>query len=77
MTSLARSHRTSPRSAQGAAATPEPSLPARAGSAIRRMLEQASPRRARSELLRLAREHEASRPGLAARLRETAGRSWL
>lgn len=56
---------------------PAPSLAARVGRALWRALERAGARRARSELLGLACQHEASRPEFAARLREAARRGWL
>jgi hypothetical protein len=58
---------------RGAAAA-SPSFVARAGSAVWRALEQTGARRARVELLSLARQYEASRPGFATRMREVARR---
>lgn len=61
--------------APGAAlATAPPSFASRVGSTIWRALEHTGARRARGELLGLARRHEASRPEFAAHLRQAARR---
>ena len=64
------------RSAAPAAST-APSIWRRAGQSLWRGLQQIGARRAREELLRLARDHEEGRPEFAARLRATARRGWL
>ena len=66
---------TSRSAAQVAPATP--SIWRRAGRALWRALQEIGARRAREELLRLARDHEEGRPEFAARLRATARRGWL
>jgi len=59
------------------AAPATPSVWRRIGQALWRGLHQIGARRAREELLRLARHHEEGRPEFAARLRATARRGWL
>ena len=54
-----------------------PSRLARAGRVVWRVLQDIGLRRGRGEILRLARDIEASRPELAAQLRDTARRGWL
>lgn len=54
-----------------------PSLLARIGKMLWRLLEQAGERRGRQELSSLARQHELSRPEFAAGLREAAQRGGL
>ena len=61
----------------GSAAPSPPSFFGRVGRLVWGALEQTSARRARSELLRLANEHEASRPEFATQLRAAARRGWL
>ena len=61
----------------GSVAPSRPSFVGRVGRLIWGVLEQAGARRARTELLRLANEHEATRPGLAVQLRAAARRGWL
>ena len=53
-----------------------PSWLARAGHAVWRVLLDIGQRRGRHHLLSLARDVEASRPELAAQLRDTARRGW-
>lgn len=60
-----------------AAAPSNSSTLVRTGRVVWRALERAGARRARRELLNLAREHEAARPEFAAHLREAAHRGWL
>ena len=53
------------------------SQPARARRAGWRVLQDIGLRRSRSQILSLALQIEASRPALAAQLRETVRRGWL
>ena len=59
------------------AAPAGPSRLARAGLAVWRMFQDAGLRHSRDEILGLALQIEASRPALAAQLRDTARRGWL
>ncbi len=54
-----------------------PSRFARARTAVWQALSAVGQSRGRAALLELAREHEATRPALAAQLRSTARRGWL
>lgn len=61
----------------GTSASPGSSLLSRAGRAAWRVLQDMGQRRSRHHLLHLARDIEASRPELAAQLRDTARHGWL
>ena len=61
----------------GASASAGASLVSRLGRALWRVLQHMGQRRSRHHLLHLARDIEASRPGLAAQLRDTARHGWL
>ena len=63
--------------AAGLAAPAGPSRLTRTGRALWRVLRDIGLRRSRGEILRLARDIEASRPELAAQLRDTARHGWL
>ena len=60
-----------------AGATAPASWLARAGHAVWHVLQDMGQRHNRHQLLHLARDTEASRPGLAAQLRNTARHGWL
>ena len=65
------------RAALPAGSVARPSWLARAGHAVWRALCTVGQRRSRRHLLSLARDIEASRPELAAQLRDTARHGWL
>ena len=64
-------------SGAGSVAPSRPSIVGRVGRLLWGVLEQAGARRTRTELLRLANEHEATRPEFAVQLRAAARRGWL
>lgn len=68
-------HHTLPRAAARPAAVAAPSWPARAGAFLRESLSAVGASRA--ALAELAREQDAARPMLAARLRAAARGGWL